>query len=108
MKVCVVGARAIGGYIAVRIAEVGHDVSVIARRLHLAAIRAKGVKLIEDEPELVASALTATDRIRDLGPQDVVLLALMAHQIEAVVSGSTPEAGYIAAPNLVAVPPSLT
>ena len=85
MKVCVVGAGAIGGYMAVRIAQAGHDVSVIARGPHLAAIRAHGLKLIEAEQELVVTNLTATDNIRDLGPQDVVLLALKAHQIEAVV-----------------------
>jgi len=85
MKVCVVGAGAIGGYMAVRIAQAGHDVSVIARGPHLAAIRAHGLKLIEADQELVATNLTATDNIRELGPQDVVLLALKAHQIEAVV-----------------------
>ncbi len=85
MKVCVVGAGAIGGCLAVRIAKAGHDVSVIVRGPHLAAIRAHGLKLIETDQELVATNLTATDNIRDLGPQDVVLLALKAHQIEAVV-----------------------
>ena len=85
MKVCVVGAGAIGGYMAVRIAQAGHDVSVIARGAHLAAIRAHGLKLIEAAQELVATNLPATDDIRELGPQDVVLLALKAHQIEAVV-----------------------
>ncbi|GIT66825.1 MAG: hypothetical protein Ct9H300mP25_02970 [Acidobacteriota bacterium] len=85
MKVCVVGAGAIGGYMAVRIAQAGHDVSVIARGPHLAAIRERGLKLIEADQEFVATNLTATDNIRDLGPQDVVLLALKAHQIEVVV-----------------------
>ncbi len=85
MKVCVVGAGAIGGYMAVRIAEAGHDVSVIARGPHLAAIRTHGLKLVEADQELVATNLTATDNICELGPQDVVLLALKAHQIEAVV-----------------------
>ena len=55
MKVCVVGAGAIGGYMAVRIAQAGHDVSVIARGAHLAAIRAHGLKLIEADQELVAT-----------------------------------------------------
>ena len=85
MKVCVVGAGAIGGYMAVRIAKAGHDVSVIARGPHLAAIRTNGLKLVEADQELVATNLSATDNICELGPQDVVLLALKAHQIEAVV-----------------------
>ncbi len=85
MKICVVGAGAIGGYMAVRLAHAGHEVSVIARGPHLAAIRARGLRLVEAEQELVASDLAATDRIRDLGPQDLVLLALKAHQIAAVL-----------------------
>ncbi len=90
LKVSVVGAGAIGGYMAVRLAEAGHDVSVIARGPHLAAIRANGLKLIERnedgaETETVASNLIATDRIRDLDTHDVVLLSLKAHQIAAVV-----------------------
>ena len=85
MKVCVVGAGAIGGYLAVRLAHAGHDVSAIARGPHLAAIRSHGLTLVEAEQELVATNLTATDRMPDLGRQDVVLLALKAHQIAAVV-----------------------
>ena len=86
MKICVVGAGAIGGYLAVRLADTGNHVSVVARGPHLAAIRAQGLTLIESEQTVVADGLVATDRIRDLDPQDVVLLALKAHQIEAVVS----------------------
>ena len=85
MKVCVVGAGAIGGYMAVRLAHAGHTVSAIARGPHLAAIRANGLKLIEGDQELVATDLTATDGVAEPGPQDVVLLALKAHQIVPVV-----------------------
>ena len=85
MKICVVGAGAIGGFMAVRLAGAGHDVSVIARGPHLAAIQARGMRLVEADQELVAGDLTATDRIRDLAPQDLVLLALKAHQIAVVV-----------------------
>ena len=85
MKVCVVGAGAIGGYMAVRIADAGHNVSVIARGPHLAAIKANGLKLIEEDQELIASTLVAKNKIADLGGQDVVLLALKAHQITPIV-----------------------
>ena len=85
MKICVVGAGAIGGLLAVRLAHAGHEVSAIARGPHLVAIRANGLKLVAAEQELVAD-LEATDQIADLGPQDVVLLALKAHQITAVVN----------------------
>ena len=85
MKICVVGAGAIGGYVAVRLAHAGHTVSAIARGPHLAAIRAHGLKLTEATQELVATNLEATDRIADLDTQDVVVLALKAHQIAAVI-----------------------
>ena len=85
MKVCVVGAGAIGGYMAVRLAHAGHELALVARGPHLAAIRERGLTLIEAGRELTAAPAAATDRIGDLGPQDLVLLALKAHQIEAVV-----------------------
>ena len=86
MKICVVGAGAIGGYLAVRLASAGHDVAVVARGPHLAAIQAQGLRLVEAEQELVAEHLMATDRILEVGPQDIVLLTLKAHQIEPVVA----------------------
>ncbi|MBM40435.1 MAG: 2-dehydropantoate 2-reductase [Acidobacteria bacterium] len=84
MKVCVVGAGAIGGYMAVRLANAGHEVSAIARGPHLAAIKANGMVLVEGGQRQVAT-LAATDRIADLDAQDVVLLALKAHQIVPIV-----------------------
>ena len=70
---------------AVRLAHAGHAVSAIARGPHLGRHPANGMKLVEGDRELVASDLTATDRVGEPGPQDVVLLALKAHQIVPVV-----------------------
>ena len=86
MKVCVVGAGAIGGYMAVRIAAAGHEVSVVARGPHLAAIKAHGMKLIEGDQETICEDLIATDNINELSSQDLVLMALKAHQIESIVA----------------------
>ena len=99
MKVCIVGAGAIGGYMAVRIANAGHDVSVIARGPHLAAIKARGMKLIEENDEFVAENLTATEFVGELGPMDVVLLALKAHQIAPIVN----DMSVLLGPNTVIV-----
>jgi 2-dehydropantoate 2-reductase len=85
MRICVVGAGAIGGFMAVRLEQAGHAVSVVARGPHLATIREHGLRLIEAEQERVATSLVATDMIRELGTQDVVLLGLKAHQVEPVV-----------------------
>ena len=83
MRICVVGAGAIGGLLAVRLAAAGHQVSVIVRGTNLQAVRARGMKLLIDGCEQVAQ-VAATDRLEEAGPQDVVILALKAHQVAVV------------------------
>ena len=85
MKICVVGAGAIGGFMGARLAQQNHEVSLIARGPHLAAIKTNGLKLIQEGEEIVAKNVTATDDIADLGEQDLVLMALKSHQIGAVL-----------------------
>ena len=80
-----VGAGAIGGMMAARLAVAGQDVSVIARGEHLEAIRRDGLRLVEiDGTETVATGLDASDDFGTLGAHDAVILALKAHQIAAV------------------------
>ena len=86
MKICIVGAGAIGGLLAVRLQQSGQEVTVIARGAHLDAIREYGLKLIaEDDTEIVARP-KATGTIAEAGPQDLVILATKAHQLGAVVA----------------------
>jgi 2-dehydropantoate 2-reductase len=86
MKICVVGAGSIGGYLAVLFAEAGHEVTVCARGAHLAAIRSRGLELVmEDGTRKIARKLHTPDAIRDAGPQDLVILGVKAHQVEAIV-----------------------
>ena len=49
MKIAIVGAGAIGGYLGTRLAAAGADVTFIARGANLAAIRTQGMTLILDE-----------------------------------------------------------
>jgi len=85
VRVCVVGAGAIGGLLAVRLAVSGQQVSVLARGDNLTAIRADGLRLIEpDGSVLAAHDVEAADDLAQLGPQDVVILALKAHQIAEI------------------------
>jgi 2-dehydropantoate 2-reductase len=84
MKICVVGAGAIGGMMAVKLARSGHELSVIARGAHLDAIRNNGLKYIEGGEEMVVSDLVATADMTEITGQDVVLLGVKAHQIEPI------------------------
>lgn len=84
MKICVVGAGAIGGLMGAKLALAGEDVTLIDQGAHLAAIKKNGLKLIwEDGSEHVAKNVKAFDRVEDAGPQDLVILALKAHYLEA-------------------------
>ena len=94
MKICVVGAGAIGGFMGARLAQQDHEVSLIARGPHLAAIKQNGLKLIQDGEEIIANNVVATDDINDLGVQDIVLMALKSHQIAAVMARDDPWRAY--------------
>ncbi len=79
MKICIFGAGAIGGYLAVELALAGNDVCVIARGAHLDAIRKNGLTLLINDQEKNAR-IPASDNPADFGPQDYVICALKAHQ----------------------------
>lgn len=85
MRICVVGAGAIGGMLAVKLAHTGHSVSLILRGANLAAVRAGGMTLIEERgQELHMQPAFATDSLAEAGPQDLVILGMKAHQVAAV------------------------
>lgn len=92
MKICIFGAGAIGGYMGVKLAQAGADVSLVARGPHLAAMKANGLKLIE-EGEEVTVPVTASDNPEDLGPQDYVIVTLKAHSVPPVVGKMAPLIG---------------
>ncbi|HKU95284.1 MAG TPA: 2-dehydropantoate 2-reductase [Vineibacter sp.] len=85
MKICVVGAGAIGGLLGVRLAEAGEQVTLIARGPHLAAIRANGLQLVGEDGQQAVAKVAATDKIAEAGAQDLVILGMKAHQVAAVV-----------------------
>ncbi len=85
MKIAVIGAGAIGGYVGVKLALAGEDVTFIVRGANLDAIRRNGMKLVmADGTEHVARNVRATNDYAEAGPQDIVILAMKAHQLGAV------------------------
>lgn len=82
MKIAIVGAGAIGGYLGAKLAIAGEDVTFIARNRNLEAIRANGFRLqLEDGSEQEAPTAKAVQRMVEAGPQDAVLLTVKAHQV---------------------------
>jgi 2-dehydropantoate 2-reductase len=85
LKIAIIGVGAIGGYLGTRLAHAGDEVTFIARGANLDALRTRGIRLINgDGSETTVRRVNATDDYEAAGPQDVVVLALKAHQVEAV------------------------
>ena len=92
MKICIFGAGAIGGYMGLKLAKAGADVSLVARGPHLAAMQNTGLTLIE-EGETTTVPVTASDEPTALGVQDYVIVTLKAHSVPSVVSKMAPLIG---------------
>ena len=82
MKIAVIGVGAIGGYVGTRLALAGEDVTFIARGATLAALQSRGIKLVmADGSEEVVPKVKATSDYSSVGPQDLIVLAMKAHQV---------------------------
>jgi 2-dehydropantoate 2-reductase len=77
MRVAVVGAGAIGGWIAARLALGDLDVSLVARGETLEAIDSEGLRITENG-ETRCVAVTASADPAALGDQDLIILAVKA------------------------------
>lgn len=85
VKIAVVGAGAIGGLVGARLALAGQNVTFLVRGQNLEAIRSRGIQLrLKDGSQLVARDVHATSDYAEAGRQDIVVLAVKAHQVEAV------------------------
>jgi 2-dehydropantoate 2-reductase len=86
LRIAIVGAGAIGGYLGVKLALAGHDTTFIARGENLKAIQRDGMKLLmNDGSELHASHVKACD-IASAHTYDYVLVTLKSHQVAAVAA----------------------
>lgn len=103
MKICVVGAGAIGGVLAARLAHAGFETSVIARGEHLDAIRARGLTLVTKDERITVKLRAHDDPAalaREAGQQEIIFIALKAHQIAAML----PRLAPLVEPESVVVP----
>jgi len=84
MKICVVGAGAIGGLLAAKFADAGNEVTVVDQGAQLAAIRKNGLKLIWEDGSEIVARVNAVDSASAAGPHDLVVLAVKAHFLDQV------------------------
>ena len=101
MKFAIIGAGAIGGYLGAKLALVGDEITFLVRGANLQAIRLHGIKLVAaDGSEQVARDVRATNDYRAAGVHDVVVLAMKAHQLDAVAD----DVRHLCGPHTVIVP----
>jgi 2-dehydropantoate 2-reductase len=92
MKFAVVGAGAIGAFLGARLSNAGHDVALVARGAHLAAMQANGVRVAGPGGEFEARPV-ATDDYESIGPVDFVFLTVKAHGVPQVAPLLSPLLG---------------
>ena len=84
MRIAVMGAGAVGGYLGALLARAGHEVSLIARGPHLQAIQGSGLH-VRSEQGNFTTRVQATDQPSEIGPVDLVIHAVKTyHNLETV------------------------
>jgi 2-dehydropantoate 2-reductase len=84
MKFLIAGAGAIGAYVGARMARAGLDVTLYARGPHLRAMQERGVRVKSIDGDFESRPKTA-GTLEEVGPIDVVLLAVKAHSLPQLV-----------------------
>lgn len=96
MKIAVMGAGSVGGYLGAMLAIAGNQVTLVARGTHLAAINRSGLRLITDDRDLILRSpqdITAVEDPAALGPMDLVLLTVKTYQTGQAVAAMSPLTG---------------
>lgn len=95
MRVCVLGAGAIGGWMGVKLARAGHTVSVLARGATLAAIRADGLRLIEAGETLAVKVAASDDPAELIAEQfpDLLIVAVKSQGLRDAALAARPLIG---------------
>ncbi|VWX58877.1 putative 2-dehydropantoate 2-reductase [Burkholderiales bacterium 8X] len=92
MKVTIYGAGAIGGWLGVALAQAGCDINVVARGATLDALKQNGLVVMRGEAASRVSVHAVEDPA-ELGPQDLVLVAVKAPSLAAVAARIGPLIG---------------
>jgi 2-dehydropantoate 2-reductase len=82
MRIAIVGAGGVGGYFGGRLAEAGADVHFLARGAHLAAMKARGLRIRSPKGDAHVARVNAADDPAAIGPCEIVLFAVKLYDAE--------------------------
>ena len=92
-KVCIYGAGAIGGWLGVKLAQAGCELSVVARGATLQALQQGGLRLQQQGGEATSVKVRASASPADFGVQDLVIVAVKAPAMAEVAKAIAPLLG---------------
>jgi 2-dehydropantoate 2-reductase len=93
VKIGIYGAGAIGGWIGARVGALGHEMSVVARGANLAALKANGLRLLQNTGAEIRVPVEASDKPADLGIQDLIIVSVKAQSMTDVAQTIGPMIG---------------
>lgn len=87
MRYLIIGTGAVGGTIGVRLAQAGHDVTLVARGAQLDAIRARGLTLAtpEDEQTVRLPVVAGADEV-ELTPETALVLTVKSQDTRTALA----------------------
>ena len=90
MKIAIYGAGGVGGYYGAVLARAGHEVALVARGAHLAAIQQHGLRVRSPGGDFEVRPSRATEDPAEIGPVDAVIVAVKSLHLAAVRDGIAP------------------
>jgi 2-dehydropantoate 2-reductase len=93
MKIAVIGTGGVGGYFGARLAEAGNDVWFVARGRHLEEMRRCGLKVKSRLGDIHIKPVQATDVPKEIGPVDLVIIAVKLWDTDAAIESAKPLLG---------------
>jgi len=93
MRIAVFGTGGVGGYFGAQLARGGEEVIFIARKEHLQAIRAHGLRVETSKGEIVIQPAQASDDPIQVGMVDAVILGVKAWQVTEAARAMKPMIG---------------
>lgn len=93
LRIAIMGSGGVGGYLGVRLAQGGADVTFVARGSHLAAMRASGLAVESEHEAIHLAKVNATDDPRTIGRVDIVLFTVKLWDTESAARSLLPVVG---------------